>query len=160
MKAIVFDGTPQEVAEALKAMGVSAPISAAVAQTAPVANDEDKADQDGAGEDGDGTQPLPLLVAKRVLNRLPTISKNMKRALVAIHKAGDAGLLGSELCELLDFDQSQFRGMMGAFGRRVMHTEGWYDGAGFFQYDWDAENGYRYKLFETSRKAVEAVLLK
>jgi hypothetical protein len=161
MKAIVFDGTPQEVAEALKAMGVAAPISAAVAQQAPVSINEGKTEEEDNGDDEeDGTQPLPLLVAKRVLNRLPTISKNMKKALVALHKVGDEGLLGSELCKLLDFEQSQFRGMMGAFGRRVANTEGWYDGAGFFEYDWDAENGYRYKLFDTSRKAVEAVLLK
>lgn len=158
MKAIVFDGTPQEVAEALKAMGVAPPMSAAVANIAPVESDDGDADE--SEDDEEGTQPLPILVAKRVLSRLPTISKNMKKALVALHKAGDSGLLGSELCELLDFDQSQFRGMMGAFGRRVTHTEGWYDGAGFFEYDWDAENGYRYKLFDTSRKAVEAVLLK
>jgi hypothetical protein len=161
MKAIIFDGTPQEVTEALKAMGVAAPMSAAVAQVAPVAIKDGEAKRDDGGDDDqDGTQPLPLLVAKRVLNRLPTISKNMKKALVALHKIGDEGLLGSELCELLDFEQSQFRGMMGAFGRRVVNTEGWYDGAGFFHYDWDAENGYRYKLFDTSRKAVEAVLLK
>jgi hypothetical protein len=160
MKAVVFDGTPQEVAEALKAMGMVAPMSATVAQTAPAASDEGEAERGGDEEDEDDAQPLPLLVAKRVLNRLPTISKNMKKALVAIYKAGDDGLLGSELCELLDFEQSQFRGMLGAFGRRVQNTEGWYDGAGFFEYDWDAENGYRYKLFDTSRKAVEAVLLK
>lgn len=157
MKAVVFDGTPEEVAEALKAMGVAAPMTAAVAKIAPVEND---GDEDGEEDDSEDTQPLPLTVAKRVLSRLPTISKNMKKALVALHKAGDDGLLGSELCELLDFDQSQFRGMMGAFGRRVTHTEGWYDGAGFFEYDWDAETGYRYKLFDTSRKAVEAVLIK
>lgn len=157
MKVVVFDGTPQEVAEALKAMGVATPMSAAGAQIAPVAINDSGAVE--ADDDG-GTQPLPLPVAKRVLNRLPTISKNMKKALVSLHKVGDEGLLGSELCELLDFEQSQFRGMMGAFGRRVANTEGWYDGAGFFEYDWDAENGYRYKLFDTSRKAVEAVLLK
>lgn len=158
MKAVIFDGTPQEVAEALKAMGVAAPITAAVTDIAPAEIDDGEADAD---EDGDEhTQPLPLTVAKRVLSRLPTISKNMKKTLLALHKAGDDGLLGSELCELLDFDQSQFRGMMGAFGRRVTHTEGWYDGAGFFEYDWEAETGYRYKLFDTSRKAVETVLIK
>jgi hypothetical protein len=158
MKAVVFDGTPQEVAEALKAMGVATPMTAAVAQIAPVETEdgEDETDEDG----DEDIQPLPQKVATRVLSRLPTISKNMKKALVALHKAGGDGLLGSELCELLDFEQSQFRGMMGAFGRRVTHTEGWYDGAGFFEYDWDAENGYRYKLFDTSRKAVETVLLK
>lgn len=161
MKAVVFDGTPQEVAEALKALGVAAPMSGAGSQFAPVAiNDSEAEKADVDDDENDGTQPLPLPVAKRVLNRLPTISKNMKKALVALHKVGDEGLLGSELCELLDFEQSQFRGMMGAFGRRVINTEGWYDGAGFFEYDWDAENGYRYKLFDTSRKAVEAVLLK
>ena len=160
MKAVIFDGTPQEVAEALKAMGVAAPTSAAVAQIAPVTVNDGEAEKDDGNDEHDGTQPLPLLVARRVLNRLPTISKNMKKALVALHKVGDEGLLGSELCKILDFEQSQFRGMMGAFGRRVVNTEGWYDGAGFFEYDWDAENGYRYKLFDTSRKAVEAVLLK
>lgn len=156
MKAVVLDGTPQEVAEALKAMGVAAPMTAAVAEVASLESDNDGADD---GEDVD-TQPLPLTVAKRILGRLPTISENMKKALIALYKAGDGGLLGSELCELLDFEQSQFRGMMGAFGRRVTNTEGWYDGAGFFAQEWDAENGYRYKLFETSRKAVEAVLLR
>lgn len=156
MKAVIFDGTPQEVAEALKAMGVAAPMTAAVAGLAEAEGGEAGADAEG----DELLQPLPLTVAKRVLSRLPTISKNMKKALVALHGAGDDGLLGSELCELLDFDQSQFRGMMGAFGRRVTHTEGWYDGAGFFDYDWEAETGYRYKLFDTSRKAVETVLLK
>lgn len=157
MKAVVFDGTPQEVAEALKAMGVAAPTTSAAAGLAETEGDE-AGDTDEEGDEP--LQPLPLTVAKRVLSRLPTISKNMKKALIALHGAGDNGLLGSELCELLDFDQSQFRGMLGAFGRRVTHTEGWYDGAGFFDYDWEAETGYRYKLFDTSRKAVETVLLK
>lgn len=160
MKAVVFEGTPNEVAEALKAMGVASPMSATVATLAPAAaSDEQDADEGDVEEEDEDTQPLPLAVAKRILSRRP-ISTKLKKAMLAIHKAGDDGLLGSELCKLLDYDQSQFRGMMGAFGRRVTYTDGWEEGHGFFDQEWEDEDGYRYKLFDTSRKAVEAVLLK
>lgn len=101
---------------------------------------------------------MPTAIGRKMLSRRPLAGKP-KSAILAIYNAGSEGILGSELCELLDYDQAQFRGMMGALGRRMTHTEGWEEKMTFFDYEWDPENGYRYKLPDTSRAAVEAELM-
>lgn len=156
MKAYMFEGSPEEVAAALKAMGVSSPAQQ-VAEDRGSKSYSEESDEDGGDEEG--THPLPFGVAKKLLTRRP-ISENVKEALMAIYNAGDTGITGSELADRLGHDPAQFRGMMGAFGRRMVNTDGWQDGMSFFDWSWEPEEGYRYKLFESSRKAVEAILMK
>jgi len=46
----------------------------------------------------------------------------------------------SVLCELCDYNERQFAGMMGAFGRRMSNTIGYDEKAHFFNYEWNDTN--------------------
>lgn len=153
MKAIILDGTPKEIGEALKEAG----IGANVAISTPMLEAEEAAPAEPV--DGEGWVPMPTEVGRRLLSRRQLAAKPTQ-AIIAIYEAGDEGVLGNELCELLDYEPAQFRGMMGAFGRRMFHTEGFKEGMYFFDQEWVDNVGYRYKLPPTSRLAVEAELLK
>lgn len=169
MKAYVFDGSPEEVAQALKAMGMDGhaprphetsllPQEVEGGSTEEDGNELDPEDVGEEEEDDGGPRPLSMKAARHLLKRLP-LSEKMGDALIAIYTAGGEGILGSELCEEIDYDAAQFRGMMGAFGRRMVNSKGWSAGKSFFDWSWNADEGYRYRLFESSQKAVEDVLI-
>lgn len=153
MKAYVFEGTPEEIAETLKAMGLSQSTAIVAPGSAAL-----EAEADSAEEEREW-RPLPIPVARRVLSRI-ALAEKPKMAILAVYNSGDAGMLGSDLCKRLKYSSAQFRGMMGAFGRRIANTKGWEDGMSFFRYEWDAEDGYRYFLPDECRAAVEAELMK
>lgn len=152
MKAYVFDGTPEEVAEAIRHMQGGVAPTAAQRQLPPM---DDAADED---DDEDETTPMPADIGTKMLTRIP-LAPLQKKAVLSIYRAGDKGIMGAELAKVLGYSSAQFRGLMGAFGRRISHTEGYEDGMYFFDQEWIDNEGYLYKLPETSRKAVEAELL-
>lgn len=153
MKAYVFDGTPEEVTDAIRRMQVGEAAPAIGQPQSPLTVDE--ADED---DDEDEGTPLPADIGRKMLTRIP-LAPLQKKVVVSIYRAGDKGIMGAELAKLLDYSSAQFRGLMGAFGRRISHTEGYEDGMYFFDQEWIDNEGYLYKLPETSRKAVEAELL-
>jgi hypothetical protein len=148
MRAIVFEGDPREVAEALRNLGVTAQSVPAILPNEPEGTIEE------AEDSGEAWSFVSTPVARRVLSRrqLQDLPKQM---LALIYNAGDAGILGNVLAKKLGYSAAQFRGMMGAFGRRLSNTPG-YDGhAHFFGWEWNYEKGtYRYWLPETVREAV------
>lgn len=153
MKAYVFDGTPEEVAEAIRHMQGGEATPASNQRLSPSV--ADPADED---DDEDEDTPLPADIGRKMLTRIP-LAPLQKKVVVSIYNAGDKGIMGAELTKLLGYSSAQFRGLMGAFGRRISHTDGYEDGMYFFDQEWIDNEGYLYKLPETSRKAVEAELL-
>lgn len=144
MKAVILDGTPQEIGEALKAMDVKIESITATQQS----NFKKDENEEVVG--------MPKIFARRVLNRI-SLAPSQKALLKAIYDAGEGGILGSELLDVLDYSQAQFRGMMGAFGRRVANTDGFStDFETFFKWEWDSEaSSYRYWLEGEIRAAVK-----
>ena len=58
---------------------------------------------------------------RRVLTRIRP-STGLRDVLKKICNAGDEGLNSYEICKALNYDRSQFAGLMGAFGRRIKGT--------------------------------------
>lgn len=150
MKAIILDGTPDEIAEALNGMKVGIGKSNLHHDAISLQNNND--------DDADCLE-IPKFFAKRVLSRIG-LSENQKILLKSIYDTGDDGILTSELTDALKIDQSQFRGVMGSFGRRVTGTDGYStDYAPFIDWEWDSEAGScRYRLVGEVREAVKEFL--
>lgn len=151
MKAVILEGSPQEVGQALKEMGISS-------GEAVVTSKEIEAPPEKIAEEEEEWMPMPTDVGRAFLTRIP-LAPLQKKTILKIYRAGDKGIMGNELAETLKYSSAQFRGMMGAFGRRMVHTDGFVEGMYFFDQEWIDNVGYRYRLPETSQAAVEAELL-
>lgn len=154
MKAIVLDGSAEEISETLKRMGISSAFGAVVTPSPEAAELEE-----GAAEEGAESGRVPLRVARKVINRRHMYPLQQKM-LELIYDAGDAGILATDLQDELDYEPAQFRGLMGAFGRRVAGTPGYADGDWFFDQEWEAEEQcYRYRLAGDPREAVRREII-
>ena len=92
--------------------------------------------------------------AIEALTRLD-LSEPFKGALKALYDARGDWVKVEALYDASGYTQSQFAGMMGAFGRRMAYTEGFDDEAYFFDYSWDTDRqSWDYKLPETVIEAV------
>ncbi len=81
--------------------------------------------------------------AKNVLTRIP-LKPPMANVLRVLLKAGERRILSEELMRSNNHSVEQFRGLMGAFGRRLVNTVG--NATWFFDDKWDHEhhqNTYR-----------------
>jgi hypothetical protein len=128
MKLIIFDGTPEEFSSAAPALrsGFGGPAEGAGPQTALPAIE--------AGEGRFVTSDE----ARKVLKR-PGLSQPMRKVLVKLYHAGDQLVSSEDLHVTVGYNADQFRGMMGAFGRRIANTIGrnlW-----FFRKDWGGSTG-------------------
>jgi hypothetical protein len=157
MRAIVFEGDPEEVAGALKALGVSPGTTSS--EVSALKDESKNPENDEKDEEGTVRVVTSVTFARKVLIRRG-LAPNQKNLLVEIYNAGDVGILGSELVGKLRLTQSQFRGVTGAWGRRVSNTPG-YDGkCSFFDWKWDYDaNSYRYWLPPAVREAVARELI-
>lgn len=150
MRAVILEGNPLEIAEALKAMEV-APSSTNVT----VSKDGLEGDED----DDEDAEPVSLEVGRRFLARRE-LHPNQKSVMTAIYNADDKGILGTELQKRLKYEPAQFRGLMGALGRRLGNTKGYIDYTYFFDQEWETDAGsYRYKFPATSREAVKLEII-
>jgi hypothetical protein len=144
VRVMVFEGDPKDIAEALKNLGGSAialsDVSTAI-QKEPENNEEDW--------DFVSTPFARKVLTRRALKDMP------KKMLTEIYNTGDVGIHGNVLAKKLGYTPAQFRGMMGAFGRRLVNTTGYNGRDHFFGYEWAEDKGtYRYWLPETVREAV------
>jgi hypothetical protein len=146
MRAVVFEGTTDEVMAALAYMN------------AEVAKGEAEAEAVEDEKTYPPTGHVSVEFARRALARLP-LSTRQRMVLGAIYQAEDKGVLGTKLHKLFSFSPAQFRGMMGAFGRRMWNTDG--PGYGlFFRKEWDGDQGsMRYTLTPEAREAVRLELV-
>jgi predicted transcriptional regulator with HTH domain len=145
MRVVILDGTPEEIAQALPQLsGVSVLTTAQVTAPPP-----------GSATASVGQRYVDTEVARRVLTRR-TLSEEQRRVLAAMYEAYPGTVLASSLQELIGYTPSQFAGLMGAFGRRFTHTEGFEAGSWFFEQQWDYDEGcFRYALPTSVREALE-----
>ncbi|MBB3938097.1 hypothetical protein [Aureimonas phyllosphaerae] len=140
MKAIILDGTPEEIRAALPGYldaastivlpnAVPSPTKAAT----KTATNEDEDDFD--------VSYIEKQTARRYLNRR-ILHDTQRTILTTLAKASPEMVTAPELQEKLGISTSQFAGMMGAMGRRLTNTPGWVEGDCLFIQEWDTEKGY------------------
>jgi len=94
-------------------------------------------------------------VARTVFSRRP-LSAEQKIVLNMLAVAHPDWVLITQLQAAVHYTPAQFAGLLGAFGRRLSHTEGYVAGSWLFDVEWDVDNGcYRYKLPDSVREAVK-----
>ncbi len=148
MKGYMFEGTAQEVIEvmtALQAASGGEATSDAVAAVAPT-----------VAEEGEEKEFVSTEVARRVLNRRP-LSREQLGVLKMLHAAFPEWVPAGKLQAAISYTPAQFAGLMGAFGRRFSHTEGYVANTWLFDAEWDYDVGaYNYRLPETVKVAMDA----
>lgn len=144
MKGYMFEGTPQEVIQVMTAMQTIAAVSLAPPPVAPTLDDAEEKKSSVTTE-----------VARAVFSRRP-LSSEQKTILRILAVAYPDWVLITKLQAAVHYTPAQFAGLLGAFGRRLSHTEGFVAGSWLFDAEWDVDNGcYRYKLPESVRDAIK-----
>lgn len=148
LKMFVFEGTPSQLAEIARGMGIGA---TALADTDPDA----KVVAPTVADDGEKVFATTEF-ARLVLSRRP-LSRDQKGLLVILAKAHPEWTLATKIQEALDYSPAQFAGLMGAYGRRITHTDGFVEGSWFFDAVWNYDHGcYEYRLPDSVLAAVLA----
>lgn len=149
MKLYVFEGTVEELNEVASNLGIGSTTS-----TVAISHNQVKPDVT-ASSITDGEEAVSVTFARRVLSRRD-ISEPMKAVLSALYRSGDEMMSISKLCEASDYTRPQFAGLMGAFGRRISHTQGYDEDTYFFKTEWDEDNDeWTYNLPLSVREALE-----
>jgi hypothetical protein len=153
MKVIMFEGTPEEFSAASPALKSSlvSPIEEArlgdPAETLSTGSALRRSTSMQEARLGDlaetGTDRGRFVTEDEACKILSwrEISDAMRKVLVALRLAGDQIMSSEDLRKVAGYDADQFRGMMGAFGRRISKAVGkdlW-----FFRKDWDAAKGHQ-----------------
>jgi hypothetical protein len=149
MRMLVFEGTVQEIKE------LQREFMRAGAQTLAV----DLAEQAQSGGEILGLTPgrqfVNSDVALRFLTRRP-LSKEQRAVIVSIYNSGSNGILATDIQREISYSPSRFAGLMGAFGRRLVNTEGYMDYTWAFDNRWETERQCnRYRFPRSVREAVE-----
>jgi hypothetical protein len=144
----MFEGSAQEVIEAMTAMQAASsndsPLTLAGAVAPTVA------------EDGEDKEFVSTEVARRLLSRRP-LSREQMVVLKMLHSAYPGWIPAAKLQAAISYTPAQFAGLMGAFGRRFSHTEGYIKNTWLFDAEWDYDMGaYNYRMPETVKAAMEA----
>ena len=150
MKAYLLEGTAQEVIEVMTAMHTisNAAVHDAAVAVAPT-----------VAEESANKEFVSIEVARRVLSRRP-LSHEQLAVLKMLYSAFPNWVPAAKLQAAISYTPAQFAGLMGAFGRRFSHTEGFVENTWLFDAELDYEVGaYNYRLPETVKAAMEAVKL-
>lgn len=146
MKAYMFEGSPEEVVQALTAMQAVVPNSA-IPPAPPVAPTEDVAEGD--------KEFVTTDLARKVFKRRP-LSDEQKKVIKLLANNYPEWTPITQMHAEVDYTPAQFAGLLGAFGRRLSHTEGYVPGSWLFDAIWDNKEGcWTYKLPETVYEAVK-----
>jgi hypothetical protein len=145
---LVFEGTVEEIKELQRELMQSG---------APTIGIAAEADCEQGANDGltPGRQFVSSEVAFRFLTRRP-LSAEQRAVINAIYNSHPDGILATDLQRAINYRPSEFAGLMGAFGRRLVNTQGYVDHTWIFDNQWQGEQGCnRYRLPESVRIAVE-----
>ena len=147
-KLTTIEGTPEEILTIVKGMGEKA-------SPDPVENEESPAVVAEEVEEEEKTF-VTVEVARRVMNRRP-LSKEQKLVFKTLADAHPEWVPAATLQQVTGYARANFAGLMGAFGRRFTHTEGFVANSWLFDQEWDYETGaFKYRLPETTLAAVKA----
>ena len=147
---IRIEGTPAELSDVLRALP-----GTAMVHTAAVELTDEVVDSSTTSESSEeASRFVTTGFARRALKRLK-LSKPMKKVMRALYEAETERLPLATLQEVAGYTPAQFAGMMGAFHRRLVNTEGYDSDVKFFEYDWEEDGEtWTYRLPETVREAL------
>ncbi len=153
MKLLVFEGTPEEIRKIAQSMLPTTPEHTVTVETPKERRSTSLRELNSE----EGKKFVTEEFAHRVLTRRPAISTPLKAVLKALNEAYPDFVPLSDLHTATDYTPQQFAGLMGAFGRRMSHTDGYDDHAHFFDYRWsDDQENYEYALPESVHQALLA----
>lgn len=148
----VAEGSPEELAEYQRRLG---PNEAGVSPNALDAKPSPKNAPETTNVSAWMRRPVDFVdvqVARKMISRRP-LSDQQKIVLKTLY--GTPHLVPTaKLQDVTGYSARQMAGLMGAFGRRLTHTEGYEEGTSFFDWWWD-ENGWHYSLPDSVRHAME-----
>ena len=146
MKVTLIEGTPDEILSVmphLKSTG-------AVLTTTP----EEKPVSEVTPTNAEKTY-IDTRVARKVLTRRE-LKPQQAAVLKLLYKAHPKMVLATEIQKAINYTPAQLAGLMGAFGRRMSHTEGYIGGDWFFITEWSKTGHcWEYGLPESVRQALE-----
>ena len=135
MKMFVFEGTQKEIREVAQSM-----LPMASDDTVSVKIPEER--RSTSLREQSSEQPKKFVseeFAHRVLTRRPPLSAPVKAVFKALNHAYPGWVPLTDLHVAADYTPQQFAGLMGAFGRRMSHTDDYDADAHFFDYRWNDE---------------------
>jgi hypothetical protein len=152
VRLILFDGTTEEFSAIAPHLGVtpsqqqdSRPVGAAVFRA------------ERAQSDADEERFVTFEEAIGILGRR-ALSDDVLAMIERLYRSGNSEVTSEDLRAVNDLSSSEFRGMLGAFGRRVRHTVS--ANVRFFDQIWKPDLGqYVWKLPESVRRAIEHLKL-
>jgi hypothetical protein len=143
----VVEGSPQELAQYEGLLSFNSP-KRVVVHTGSVAPQSEV-------NDAENFRFVSSDVAFRALTRIK-LSEKQILVLIKMHEAGTGWITGTALQQAIGYSASQFAGLMGAFGRRVIYTPGYVMDSAFFEQEWNEVGScYSYRLPPSVREAVE-----
>ena len=144
MKLFVYEGTPREIVEVAQLMGAPVQNPGIFADSLPA--------DDGILEEN---RELSVEQIKLVFQRR-ALAEPVRKVLRLLYEAGENRIKSDDLKEALNYSNPEFRGMLGAFGRRLKNTRGIPDGVRLFDEAWDEDLRQKtWTLPANVRKALE-----
>ena len=153
MRMFVIEGSATELAEMARELSGAQDVAVSLAKT--VSSKE----RDSQGKTSNADETVEFVTekfAKTALSRLP-LSKPMVATLRKLKEKPERWTPAHELHEASNYDFQQFAGLMGAFGRRMAHTNGYDIDAHFFETRWDEDaEEWSYRLPKPVLSALES----
>ncbi|MGO7360987.1 hypothetical protein [Rhizobium leguminosarum] len=145
MKVTLIEGTPEEILSVMPHLRMTGTVvTTAEVKSAPE-------DRNNSGE----KTYIDTRVARKVLTRRGLKDQQIA-VLKLLYKAHPKRVLATDVQKAIKYTPAQLAGLMGAFGRRLSHTEGYISGDWFFVQEWNqAAHCYEYGLPESIRQALE-----
>jgi hypothetical protein len=144
VKLFVYEGSPKEIAEISLLMGSFAQKQAS--------NSALEASTEAHSEPSD---ELTVAQVKNVFERR-VLAEPVVKMLKLLYEKSEDRLSSDDLKKELGYNAHEFRGMLGAFGRRLKNTPGIPDGIKLFDEHWDGDLRQKtWTLPKNVRKAVE-----
>jgi len=143
MKLFVYEGSPREIVEVAQLMGSTPQNSKIFDNSLPV-------DETPERNDELSVEQIKLVFQRR------TLAEPMRKVLRLLYEAGENRIKSDDLKEALNYSNPEFRGMLGAFGRRLKNTKGVPGGVRLFDEAWDEDLRQKtWTLPVNVRKALE-----
>ena len=155
MKMTVYEGTVEEIAKIARAIHPTA--TSIVSKESPPETSLPVVTDESMDAPTDSNAPQEFVsveLARVALTRRP-LSEGQKMVLGRLKAAHPEWVSRDELLKVTSYTRHQFAGLMGAFGRRVTHTEGFVANTLMFDVRWNEDLGaWDYRLPDNTYEAL------
>jgi hypothetical protein len=145
-RGMVLEGTVEEIEKIIQNIEKKSEQASA--------KDTERDDADDASEVSGEKKYVSVKFARHMLKRR-NLSVEQLLVLTTLYNSEEP-VLATELQSALSYSTRQFSGLMGAFGRRLTHTDGYEQDSWFFVQEWQMDKGCNaYSLPPSVREALE-----